>query len=107
MKHFGFPARAFIGWIRICRPGSVLGPQQQFLCAREAKLVEEGKLVLGIQKMTLDQVYSDGNIYIYILLEDKFKAVHGDAGQAGTLRTQKAKSKSPGKDKPGSGKKKY
>mmetsp|Transcript_59907 Transcript_59907/g.175085 ORF Transcript_59907/g.175085 Transcript_59907/m.175085 type:complete len:533 (+) Transcript_59907:293-1891(+) len=31
MKHYHFPARAFIGWARICRPGSVLGPQQQFL----------------------------------------------------------------------------
>lgn len=32
MKHYKFPARAFIGYIRICRPGSILGPQQQFLC---------------------------------------------------------------------------
>ena len=28
MKHFGFPPAAFIGWIRIARPGSILGPQQ-------------------------------------------------------------------------------
>jgi cell division cycle 14 len=26
MKHFQFPAAFFIGWIRIARPGSVLGP---------------------------------------------------------------------------------
>lgn len=32
MKHYHFPARAFIGWNRICRPGSILGPQQQFMC---------------------------------------------------------------------------
>jgi cell division cycle 14 len=32
MKHFRFPAEAFIGYIRICRPGSILGPQQQYLC---------------------------------------------------------------------------
>ncbi len=32
MKHFHFPAEAFIGYIRIVRPGSILGPQQQFLC---------------------------------------------------------------------------
>ena len=31
MKHFKFPAAAFIGYIRICRPGSILGPQQKFL----------------------------------------------------------------------------
>jgi cell division cycle 14 len=26
MKHFSFPAAYFIGWIRIARPGSILGP---------------------------------------------------------------------------------
>ena len=31
MKHFKFPAAAFIGWIRIARPGSILGPQQYYL----------------------------------------------------------------------------
>lgn len=27
MKNFKIPAEAFIGWIRIARPGSILGPQ--------------------------------------------------------------------------------
>lgn len=27
MKHYRFPAQSFIGWIRIARPGSILGPQ--------------------------------------------------------------------------------
>lgn len=31
MKHYKFPAAAFIGWIRLCRPGSVIGPQQHWL----------------------------------------------------------------------------
>ena len=35
MKHFKFPAQAFIGWIRICRPGSILGPQQYYLIDME------------------------------------------------------------------------
>jgi len=26
MKHVGFPPADFIGWIRIARPGSILGP---------------------------------------------------------------------------------
>ena len=37
MKHFSFPAAEFIGWARLCRPGSVLGPQQQYLLEMEAK----------------------------------------------------------------------
>lgn len=28
MKHTGFPPADFTGWIRIARPGSILGPQQ-------------------------------------------------------------------------------
>lgn len=31
IKHYRFNAADFIGWIRLCRPGSVLGPQQFFL----------------------------------------------------------------------------
>jgi cell division cycle 14 len=33
IKNFGFSAHEAIGWIRICRPGSIIGPQQQFLVA--------------------------------------------------------------------------
>jgi len=39
MKEVGFPARAFIGWNRVCRPGSILGPQQQYLCEMERQLL--------------------------------------------------------------------
>lgn len=31
MKHYRMTAHEVIAWIRICRPGSVLGPQQAFL----------------------------------------------------------------------------
>ena len=31
MKHYRFYGAAFIGWIRLCRPGSILGPQQYFM----------------------------------------------------------------------------
>jgi len=37
MKHFQFPAAYFIGWIRMARPGSILGPQQHYLIAKEAE----------------------------------------------------------------------
>ena len=35
MKHYKFPAAAFIGWIRVVRPGSILGPQQYYLLDME------------------------------------------------------------------------
>ena len=31
MKYFNFTAREAIAWLRICRPGCVIGPQQHFL----------------------------------------------------------------------------
>mmetsp|Transcript_13353 Transcript_13353/g.35846 ORF Transcript_13353/g.35846 Transcript_13353/m.35846 type:complete len:469 (+) Transcript_13353:77-1483(+) len=45
MKHFRFPARAFIGWNRICRPGSILGPQQQYLCDMEVDMFQAGAVM--------------------------------------------------------------
>lgn len=42
MKHYQFNAADFIGWIRICRPGSILGPQQHFLLEQEKQLKEKG-----------------------------------------------------------------
>ena len=39
MIHYKFPARAFMGWIRTCRPGSILGAQQEYLCEMEKTLI--------------------------------------------------------------------
>jgi hypothetical protein len=36
MRFAGFTAREAMGWLRIVRPGSVVGDQQRFLCAKEA-----------------------------------------------------------------------
>ena len=38
IKHYHFHAPDFIGWIRLCRPGSILGPQQYFLLESEEML---------------------------------------------------------------------
>jgi cell division cycle 14 len=37
MKHAGFGAEEAIGWLRIVRPGSVIGPQQEYLKACERR----------------------------------------------------------------------
>lgn len=41
MKYLGFTARAIIAWCRICRPGSLLGPQQLYLERHEEELLAE------------------------------------------------------------------
>ncbi len=47
IKNYKIPAAAMIAWNRICRPGSVLGPQQHYLIDREASLMAMPS-VLGI-----------------------------------------------------------
>lgn len=42
MKHYKFTAAEAIAWIRICRPGSVIGPQQEFLVEKQAWLWAQG-----------------------------------------------------------------
>jgi len=42
MKHFRFTAAEAIGWIRVCRPGSVIGPQQKWLCDMEKDMWKRG-----------------------------------------------------------------
>lgn len=41
IKNFGFTAHEVIGWIRICRPGSVIGPQQKYLLSYEQGLAKK------------------------------------------------------------------
>ncbi|XP_047656125.1 dual specificity protein phosphatase CDC14B isoform X3 [Tachysurus fulvidraco] len=44
MKHFRLTAAEAIAWIRICRPGSVIGPQQNFVEDQQSSLWVEGDL---------------------------------------------------------------
>jgi cell division cycle 14 len=45
MKHYMIPAPALIGWMRLCRPGMVLGPQQQFLCKLQDEMFNAGERI--------------------------------------------------------------
>jgi cell division cycle 14 len=44
MKHYKFTAAETIAWLRICRPGSVIGPQQDYLVEKQAWLWAQGDL---------------------------------------------------------------
>lgn len=43
MKHYGYTAKESTAWCRVCRPGSVVGPQQQFLAELEPRMFMEGQ----------------------------------------------------------------
>lgn len=42
MKHYNFTHFEAIGWIRICRPGSIIGPQQHFLQEMQSIMWKDG-----------------------------------------------------------------
>lgn len=44
MKYYQIPATVYIAWARICRPGSIIGGQQNFLVDKEEKYIKEGKI---------------------------------------------------------------
>ena len=44
IKHYGYTAKESTAWCRVCRPGSVVGPQQQYLMSVEPRLRAEGEL---------------------------------------------------------------
>ncbi|XP_065125205.1 cell division cycle 14Aa [Paramisgurnus dabryanus] len=50
MKHYRFSAPEAIAWIRICRPGSIIGPQQQFLEQKQHSMWVQGDLYRSMQK---------------------------------------------------------
>eukprot|EP00040_Diaphanoeca_grandis_P016743 m.86767 g.86767 ORF g.86767 m.86767 type:complete len:505 (+) comp26000_c0_seq1:175-1689(+) len=53
MKHYMLTTPEAIGWMRLCRPGSVIGPQQYFLQDSQSDLWKEGAS-LGVQRKTRD-----------------------------------------------------
>lgn len=44
MKHYRFTAAETIAWIRIARPGSIIGPQQQFIEEKQHSMWVQGDL---------------------------------------------------------------
>eukprot|EP01037_Dinobryon_pediforme_P018101 gene18100-18341_t len=43
MKHFRFTAEEIIGWMRIVRPGSIIGPQQHYMRDVQSRMWREGE----------------------------------------------------------------
>lgn len=54
MKHYKFTAAESIAWLRVCRPGSVIGPQQQFLEEKQSWLWAQGDLFRSQNKSALN-----------------------------------------------------
>ncbi|KAM8961561.1 dual specificity protein phosphatase CDC14B isoform 1-T1 [Pelodytes ibericus] len=64
MKHYRMTATETIAWIRICRPGSVIGPQQQFMVDKQMSLWNEGDIY---RKKMREQENGNRNAVSFIL----------------------------------------
>ena len=53
------PARLYIAWARLCRPGCVIGHQQDYLCVKEDYYKNE-----GIKEKVLDNFEPEVQKYI-------------------------------------------
>ncbi|KAL8424279.1 hypothetical protein Efla_002897 [Eimeria flavescens] len=110
MKNYKFPALPWIGWNRICRPGSVLGPQQYFL----SELVFYSTILTQDELMKMDAIPSCSAVlktnsrngtstdaaedelvqcFKHMGMEDKRIAEHGDEGQGDRLVEAKWRSR--------------
>jgi cell division cycle 14 len=89
IKTFGFNGPEFIGWARLCRPGSVLGPQQYFLCEYEQEVnkLRSNTKHAEIARAKSPQAPMRGEMTLF----EKYKAKFGEMGQSERL-TQNMKS---------------
>jgi len=65
MKHYRLTAKEVIGWMRICRPGMVIGPQQHFLADIEGLMWQEGEMMyrshVGLRRMIISGAGDEGD----------------------------------------------
>ncbi|KPP62253.1 dual specificity protein phosphatase CDC14A-like, partial [Scleropages formosus] len=90
MKHYRFTAAEAIAWIRVCRPGSVIGPQQHFLEEKQASLWIQGDMFRSKAKQhrlqdrsmsclmsAIDNLSISGPVYKYNSTEYLEESLHG------------------------------
>ena len=71
MKHHGFTAQEAMGWLRIVRPRSVIGEQQDFLCAREAVMMRSAA---PLRPAGVEALAGDGVEEVQRLIDDTVRA---------------------------------
>jgi cell division cycle 14 len=98
MKHYGMTAKEVIGWMRMCRPGMVIGPQQQFMEKIQKIMWEEGVKAGCLDRMPGENTSSsshtaattDDSTAAFMTTTttspDNDEAIVGRAGQAEGLR---------------------
>ena len=79
MKHHGFTARQALGWLRVVRPGSVIGEQQRYLCEMEGPMRRAAE---DFRRRGGAAAAGDGVAGVYGAVERVSRAVEGMFRQA-------------------------
>ena len=98
MKKYRMTAAETIGWMRICRPGTIIGPQQHYLEEMQQQLWHEGDLMRsqpsrGLGKDGIedeDKVANGMNTMSIQRSDSKDERVVGRPGQSEELRGRRA-----------------
>ena len=85
MKHYHFTAAEAIGWMRVCRPGMVIGPQQHFLHQIEQGMWQEGEMAGVVKRPLMLNSSEDDDDEDDRAGMDDDEAVRGREGQAAAL----------------------
>ena len=106
MKHYQFTAAQAIAWMRICRPGSVIGPQQHFLKQMETRMWRGGAELRKQKRLsssrqlkhaaiestaTTESMEEDCNNNGGPVLAEDEEALTGRAGQAAALLSARSR----------------
>uniref|UniRef100_A0A182IRV7 Tyrosine specific protein phosphatases domain-containing protein n=1 Tax=Anopheles atroparvus TaxID=41427 RepID=A0A182IRV7_ANOAO len=86
IKHFDFNSMEAIAWLRICRPGSVIGQQQQWLQGKEQWLIAAGN---AFRRRNLQFDYNYG---IYSLAYERSGETNASGRQDDQVLTTKVHS---------------
>ncbi|XP_074594462.1 dual specificity protein phosphatase CDC14C-like isoform X2 [Brevipalpus obovatus] len=82
MKHYHFTAQETIAWIRICRPGSVLGAQQEYLVHMQPHIWALGRMMRKQKtKDTLVEKKSPHDVRTSLRRKNQNKSTKTDEGR--------------------------
>jgi cell division cycle 14 len=96
MKHYKFPAAALIGYLRIVRPGTILGPQQHYLNQMQPRMFamnEKSSIYKSLDNDIKDLAVKLSQMSIKEISEmtedEKRTKLYGQKGQGEFLEKQK------------------
>merc|ERR1719187_784103 len=95
MKHFRLTAAETIAWLRVCRPGSIIGSQQHWITTKQSSLWLEGDIYRARHKSQRLNAVCRFGVYSPKWREHLANLRNGNANNATPNATPNATNASP------------